>query len=330
MPRPRRLLGVVILIAAAVLSACGRSSETKDDAGAQHKKIAIVYIAPHELINQIIAGFKERLSEELGTANVDFIEMHASGDTTQYAATVRAAISRRPDVLAPITTPIAQIALKEAPPGLPVCFLGITDPLGAGLVRSLDRPERCTGVSDLAPFAATLDFIRRIAPNVKAIGMPYSPDEQPAVFARDQMTALGTARGIRVDARPVTNKDDLPSMLRELVRVTDALIIGSDNGMFEAAPVIAKTALDARKPVFAGDSTSIKAGAVGGYTVDYRDVGKQGAELVSRILRGERAGDIPVVVLRKGVLELNADTARRLGITFAPDVLQEARSVVGR
>ncbi len=330
MIRTRRHLCWFLLLGLLAVTACSKSGVDAGKSTPARKRIAIVYIAPHELINQIISGFKQRVTEELGTDNVEFFEMHASGDSTHFAATVRAAIGRQPDVLAPITTPIAQIALKEAPPSLPVCFLGITDPIGAGLVPSLDHPGKCTGVSDLAPFGATLDFMRQIVPSVKTLGMPYSPDEQPALFARDQVTALAAAHGIRVDARPVVSKDDLPALIRELVRSSDALLIGSDNGMFEAAPVIVKTALDSRKPVFAGDSTSIKAGAVGGYTVDYSDVGRQGGSLAVRVLRGEKAGDIPIVVLKSGVLELNAQSASQLGITFPPAMRQAARTVVSR
>lgn len=330
MTTSRRVFRGILLFAAVLVGGCDRAVDQPSGTSPRAKKVAIVYIAPHELINQIIVEFKQSLLTGFGGEGLEFVEMHANGDTTQFASTVRAAISQRPDVLVPITTPIAQIAIREAPPTLPVCFLGITDPVGAGLVVALDRPERCTGVSDLAPFAATLDFVKRLIPGVKSIGMPYSPDEQPAVFARDQVTALASAIGIRLDARPVTNKDDLPSLLRALAQANDALIIGSDNGMFEAAPLIVKIALDARKPVFAGDSTSIKAGAIGGYTVDYGDVGRQGAQSVARLLRGDGVGAVPIVVLRNGVLELNATSARKLEITLPQEMLEEAHSIVGQ
>lgn len=85
-----------------------------------------------------------------------------------------------------------------------------------------------------------------------------------------------------------------------------------------------KTAMDANKPVFAGDSTSIKAGAVGGHTLDYYQVGREGARLAARVLRGENPGTIPVLVMREGVLEINRDSASRLRMQFPPDVLSRA------
>lgn len=301
----------------------------RNDSGAAPsvQRIAIVYTAPHEAINHIIDGFREGLAERLPRGTYEISERHASGDQTQYSAAVEGALAQRPDLLVTITTPISQVALRNKPSDVPMIFLAVTDPVGAGLVESLDSPGSCSGVSDLAPFEAILRFIRQIEPSAARIGMPYSPEEQPAVFGRDQVVRLAPDLGFTVDARPVTSQDELPSVINALAADNDVLLIGSDNGMFEAAPLIVRTALGVNKPVFAGDSTSIQAGAVGGYTIDYTQVGREGAQLGTQVLQGESPGSLPVVVMREGVLELNRETAARLGITFSQETIAAAHSV---
>jgi putative tryptophan/tyrosine transport system substrate-binding protein len=71
---------------------------------------------------------------------------------------------------------------------------------------------------------------------------------------------------------------------------------------------------------------SIKAGAVAGLSVDYRAVGREGAKLAARILRGEKAGSIPIKLMTEGNLELNRASADRLGITIPPELRQQAKT----
>jgi len=325
----RTLSCVLFLLAAtSVLSlSVGALHHKASGQNVQPQRIGLVYTAPHEIINQVVRGFRDELAEELPKGSYDIIERHASGDSTQYATTVDSVLAQRPAIIAPITTPISQIVLQDKPRDLPMVFIAVTDPVGARLVDSIALPGKSTGVSDLAPFEEILRFIKDVRPNIRRIGLPYSPEEEPAVFGRDQIVGLAPQFGITIDPRPITSNDELATLLRTLAQDNDALLVGSDNAMFEAAPLIVKTAMDANKPVFAGDSTSIKAGAVGGYTIDYYQVGREAARLVVRVLRGESPGTIPVLVMRKGILAINRDSASRLHINFSPDVLSQARII---
>jgi putative ABC transport system substrate-binding protein len=135
--------------------------------------------------------------------------------------------------------------------------------------------------------------------------------------------SLASKYGFSIDARPVTNLDQLSSLARTLLRRNDALMTGADNAMFKAAPMLAKAALDAHKPFFAADSSSVKAGAVAGVTVNYEDVGKAGADLVRRVLHGEEVGTIPVISMTDGQLEVNAHSLKTLGITLPPALVSK-------
>jgi putative ABC transport system substrate-binding protein len=290
------------------------------------KRVGLVYIGPHELINQIVAGFREGMAQGLPAGSFEIVERHANGDQTQISATINGALAMKLDVLATITTPVSQQAIKNAPTGLPVIFVGVTDPIGAGLVKSLEKPELTSGVSDIAPLKAILTVIKQITPNAKRIGFPYSPDEEPALYSRRQVEALAPTFGYTIDARPVTSKDELPTIIRDMVRTNDAILVGADNAMFEAAPLIAKTALDGHKPFYAADSSSVKAGAIAGVTVDYKEIGRAGAAVVVRVLKGEKAGTIPVTTMSEGMLEVNQTTLKKLGITLPSAVADRVKA----
>jgi putative ABC transport system substrate-binding protein len=313
------LLLTAICVVLMVGASCSQSST-------HTVRIGLVYIGPHELINQIVTGFRAGIAQDFKDKPVEIIERNANGDQTQISSTINGAISSKLDVLATITTPVSQQAVKNAPRGLPVVFIGVTDPIGAGLVKSLEKPGFTSGVSDIAPLQAVLAIIKQITPKVKRIGFPYSPDEQPALYSRRQVEALAPALGYVVDARPVTSQDELPTLIRDLVRTNDAILVGADNAMFEAAPLIAKTALDGRKPFYAADSSSVKAGAIAGVTVDYTQIGRAGADVVARVLRGEQVGMIPVRTMSDGMLEVNQRSLKKLGITLPKAVADQVKA----
>jgi ABC-type uncharacterized transport system substrate-binding protein len=325
----RRLKPIAIgLLLSGVLlfdDACHKADETSE-AARRPVKIAVIYIGHHELIDQIIDGFKEQLQRELPQGTFEVFEKHANGDKTQIGSAVAAAVQNGADILVPISTPVTVLALQYANEHRQVCFLGVTDPKGAGVVKSLERPESATGTSDLEPFEEILEFIHEVQPTARVIGFPYSPDEQPAVFSRDQVVKLSRKYGFTVRHRQVASEDDLSIVVRELARQTDCLLTGADNAMFAAAGRVADIAARNHRPYFAGDSTSISAGAVGGYTINYLDVGREGAKLVRQIvIDKKKAGEIPVKLMATGVLELNPRAAALVGIAFSQLILDRAQ-----
>jgi putative tryptophan/tyrosine transport system substrate-binding protein len=320
----RFALFVLVVIIFVLLSAsCSRAPQGENPA---RSRIGIVYIGPHELINQIITGFRDGIAQQLPAGSYDIVERHANGDQTQISATINGAIASKLNVLATITTPVSQQAIKNAPKSLPVVFVGVTDPIGAGLVKSMEKPELTTGVSDVAPLQTIMDMIKQITPKARRIGFPYSPDEQPALYSRSVIERLAPTMGYSIDARPVTSKDEVATIVRDMARSDDAILVGADNKMFEAAPLIAKIALDGHKPFYSADSSSVKAGAVAGVTVDYTQIGRAGADIVVRVIKGERAGAIPVQTLTQGNLEINQTSLQKLGINLPPSVAAQVKA----
>src|ERR1700682_199443 len=249
----RRFCSKLFLAALCCLLILVACSKNREAASPQPVRIGVLYLSQHELISQIVDGFREQMKLEMKGRPYEIIERQANGDMTGLSSMVNAAMGQQLSLIAPISTPVSQVSLKNAPSSIPICFLGVTDPVGAGLVKSLGKPELSTGVVDLPPFGKILELARRLKPNAKSIGFPYSPDEQPALFSRDEIIRLAPQYGFTVDARPVNSLDELAAVVRTLAKKNDVILTGADNKMFDQAPQVAKISLDAGKPFFAGD-----------------------------------------------------------------------------
>ena len=305
------------------LSACRQ--DEKPDAG-KPTKIGIILTEPHPVLNTIAEAYKTRVREFI--PDVVFVERHANGSKAQYPATVRAVIAEGVDLLAPLTTPMSIEALSQAQGKIPVVFLGVTDPVGAGLVNSLELPGKCTGVSDNPPMEGVVDLVREILPNAKTIGIPYDPKDQPGVTTANRAVEAAKDRGLKAELRPVTSENELRAAVRALASQQDAIVIGMDNLMMKNAGIIAETAKDQGKPLFAADDKSVEMGAVAGVGVDYKDVGNIGADISIRILKEKlQPGTIPVATLKTGQKFSNIKSAETLKLKLPSQTTTMSRTV---
>jgi putative ABC transport system substrate-binding protein len=308
---------VWLLLAVAVLAGgtyllVGRQAKTPE----QGPVIGIAYTAPIPVINDIIAGFEARVRKDFPTAR--FIVAHADGREEQYQSTVSAILAKRPDLMAPITTPISKLAVQGARGSVPIVFMGVTDPVGAGVAKSIDRPELATGSSDLCPFDALLTVVRTALPSAKTIGLPYDPTDQPAVFGRQQLLGLAGKHGFKVIDTQVTSADELNASVGGLAARTDAILIAADNLMMSNPTVVVNAARARGKPTFACDDASVKAGAVGGVSVSYRQIGELAGDRAVQVLKGTSPGTIPVGVLHTGSMIFNLKSACASRIALPP------------
>lgn len=320
---PHLLLAAIGCVAFAT-AACGQKETTTDK-----PRIAIVYTGPHPVINEIIDGFKSTVLEAYPKA--ELIERHANGRDEERSTAVLAAISDRPTVLAPITTPITKIAVEQARSSVPIVFMGVTNPLGdIPGVSSIDHPGVATGSSDLCPFAALLDIVREVRPDARRLGLPYNPTDPPAVFGREQLIALAKQRGLSIEDQQVTSATELPTVVRSLASRTDAVIIAADNLMMENPALVASSAAEAGRPAFACDSASVEAGAVAGVSVNYREVGVLAGRQAVQVLQGKTAGDIPIAVLNSGGIVLNRRAACTAHVELPAALIARAANVIDR
>ncbi|MAA63353.1 MAG: ABC transporter permease [Alteromonadaceae bacterium] len=294
------------------------------------KVVAITQIVEHPALDAVYKGVKDELTEEGFAEGTDVTYMHesAQANTATAAQIARKFVGDQPDVIVAIATPSAQ-TVAAAAREIPVVFSAVTDPVGARLVKSLDKPgANITGITDMLPIDKHLDMMLRIVPDAKRIGTVYNPGEANAVALVEQLDAKLKARGLTLVKAAATKTSEVLAAARSLVGNTDAIYLTTDNTVISAAEAVISVGERAKIPVFAADTATVSRGAVAALGFDYYDVGRDTGKVVARILNGEKPGDIAVTGVEELSLHVNPAAAKRMGVTLSDDVISSAAEVI--
>jgi putative ABC transport system substrate-binding protein len=212
---------------------------------------------------------------------------------------------------------------------IPVVFTAVTDPLGAKLVSDLQKPgANVTGMSDLSPIAKHLELIKEVTPNAKKIGVPFNPGEANAVTLVDLLKSEGAKMGYEIVEAPAPKSSDVLAAAQSLVGKSDVIYVPTDNTIVSALEAVIQVGADNKLPVFAGDTDSVKRGAIAAIGFNYYDVGRQTGQIVARVLKGEKPGDIAVQGVEITELYVNPGAAAQMGVELSSDIIGKAKEVV--
>ena len=179
----------------------------------------------------------------------------------------------------------------------------------------------------MLPVQPHLDLIKQIVPDVKTIGVIYNAGESNSVFL---IEAEKEAAQPRWASRSSTPPPATPPRCRprpqSLVGRVDAISVLTDNTAVSALESIIKIGEQNKIPVIAGDTDSVKRGAVAAYAFDYKDLGMQAGYQAAEILSGTPIKDIPVEYAENLQLSVNEKAAAAMGVTIPADLTAEAQN----
>lgn len=297
---------------------------------AQQRSVAATAIVEHPALDAVRDGLREELAAggyEAGK-NLVFLYETAQGNPATAAQIARRFVGEAPDVIVPISTPSAQ-AVVAATKDIPVVFTAVTDPLGAKLVTSLERPGgNVTGMSDLSPIAKHMALVRRISPDAKRLGVIFNPGEANSVTLVELIRKHAPESGFALVEAAAPRSADVLAAAQSLIGRVEAIYIPTDNTVVSALEAVIRVGVDHKVPVYAGDTDSVARGAIAALGFNYRDVGRQTARIVLRVLAGEAPGEIPVEGVEITELHVNPAMAARMGVTIPEAVIGEAARVV--
>ncbi len=294
------------------------------------KVVAVTQVVEHPSLNATRDGLKQ----ELATAgyqvnkNLKWQWESAQGNTATAVQIARNFAGEKPDVIVAISTPSAQ-AVVSAAPNIPVIFTAVTDPVGAKLVTNQEKPGGLvTGVSALVPIGKHLDLIAKITPQAKRIGAIYNAGEANSVTLIQLLKQEATTRGMTIVEATVAGSSEVATAARSLVGRSDAIYIPTDNTVASALESVIQIGINNKLPVYAGDNDSVAKGAIASLSFNYYDVGRQTAQLVMRVFKGEKPGEIAVESPTKLELHVNPKSAQAMGVKIPESVLSEAAKVI--
>ncbi|MDX1304310.1 ABC transporter substrate-binding protein [Photobacterium sp.] len=316
----KKLLTAACVTASLVLSA---------SALAGMAKVAVSQIVEHPALDAARQGLLDGLKAKgyIEGTNLEFTYQTAQGNPAIAVQIAKQFVGERPDVLVGIATPTAQ-ALAASTRTIPVVFTAVTDPLGAKLVRNMDKPGRnVTGLSDLSPVAQHVDLMQELIPDLKSIGVVFNPGEANAVALVELLRAAADAKGLTVVEGTALKSADVQSAAQIVASKADVIYAPTDNTVASAIDGLVNAANQAKKPIIGASTTYIANGALAALGFDYYQVGVQTADYVDALLKGTLVADLPVKVAKGSDLALNQKVADQLGITFPASVLERATTI---
>ena len=320
---------VKMLGAAGLLGIAGSAS-------AQHaKSFTIAYLAllPGE-DRSFVPNFLHRL-EQLGYVdghNLHFVYRSAEGRPELLPGLASDLVRMKPDVLVTGFGTVAAKVGKAAGDGIPVVFMAVGDPIGAGIVASLARPGgNVTGLSDLAAGLQgnRLQLLCEMVPAASLFAAVLNPGTPYAALAYKELEAAAHVAKVGVRAFEVRSPEDIaPQLEASKAAGAAGLVVFEDPFTLGQRSEIVALASRLRLPAIYGYREFAVAGGLMSYGTDHAAQWRRGAEIVDLILKGAKPADIPVEQPTKFELVVNLKTAKASNFTMPPTIMISADEVI--
>jgi putative tryptophan/tyrosine transport system substrate-binding protein len=256
----------------------------------------------------------------------------AGGDIEQIQSLVKELVGSRPDVLVGIgSAPTA--ALQQATRTIPIVFLMSTDPVAEGIVQSLARPGgNATGFFATEPSLGGkwLELLKEIVPGLRRVGVIFNPETSTG--GTSYLHSVETAAplfSLEAIGAPVHHAGDIELAISSLVREPGGGLIVLP-GAFTASHLkqIIELAARYRLPAIYAVRDYANEGGLMAYGTDAIDLFRRAASYVDQILKGANPANLPVQAPTKFALVINLTTAKALGLTVPPSLLDRADEVI--
>jgi putative ABC transport system substrate-binding protein len=277
------------------------------------------------------AAFVKRLSELGWVENRTIaIEYRWSAGRPDRDAEIASEFARlKVDVI--VANDASVPALKQATSIIPIVFVLATDPVGAGIVPNLARPGgNITGMSietaDLASKKVAL--LREVAPRLRRLAIMFDAAYRPSLLETDEVQAAAAMLGLEVTRMEIRRLEDVAPAFAALNGQADGLFVVGSALVAAARTRIVTFSLSGRLPTMFNNRVHTQAGGLMSYGPNFLDQLGRAAEYVDKILRGAKAGDLPVEQPSRFELVVNLTTAKALGLTIPESFLLLADEVI--
>jgi putative ABC transport system substrate-binding protein len=292
-------------------------------------KIGFTQIVEHPALDANRQGVIDRLTElgyKEGTDVVYDIQ-NAQGNMATAGMIAKRFVGESTDLIVAIATPTA-LAAAKATKEIPIVISAVTDPVGAKLVQSLERPgANVTGTSDLSPVAEQFKLFKEVAPDAKTIGVLYNAGEANSVSIIDIVKKVAPTLGYEIVEGTAANSAAVMAAAKSLVGKADAIYVPTDNTVVSALEAVIKVCRDNKIPLINADTDSVGRGSIAAIAIDYYKLGLQTGDMVDRILKGAKPAEMPVETLKVFELHINPAAAKAMGVTLSDAFIKKASKI---
>jgi putative ABC transport system substrate-binding protein len=286
--------------------------------------------------NPASKGWVDAFETQLGVAgwqkgrNVEIIYRWGASDAERLARYAEELVQSAPDVLMVHGTP-GLIPLRKITATIPIVFTAVSDPVSQGFVKSISHPGgNLTGFSNFDADIGSkwLQLLKELVPSVKQVRVMFNPRTSPynALFMNSIAAAAPSFRVFAAQAF-VHNEDDIQKVI-SIGEADGSLIVPSDPFTYDHAMLIASLATNNRLPGMYAFARFAQNGGLIAYGIDLDEQLPKAADYVARILKGQKAGDLPIQAPTRFRITINLKTAKTLSLTVPDRLLALADEVI--
>lgn len=291
------------------------------------KRVLISQVVAHPALDKTTQGIIDALKENsfVGEETLTLRVESAQANAALAQQIAKKFTSQKPDIVIGVGTLSAQSFIKAATADdVKVVFSSITDPESAHLTEV----KNITGISNFVDLEPQLLLFKKLQPNLKRLGILYSPGELNSVSIVKKLETLCLRLGISLVKQSVTKSSDIPQNALRLAKGVDAIFISNDNTVLSGLKSVVKAAFTVGIPVYVSDTDAVELGALAALGPNQYEIGKQTGNMVAKLLKSE-AKELPRIEFpQKTDLYLNLETAKKLNISIPKDLLKSATKVI--
>ena len=262
------------------------------------------------------------------------LDIQAMENYDQIRPIAKAYTEKKVDAIVTFGSTSTLIA-KETTQKIPIVFVGANDPIVSGLVKSVARPEaNVTGVAsaaDVELYGKQLEIFKEVVPTLRRAVVLYNARGENPVHAQGLALIQKVAPnlGLKLTEKPVKLVADIEAALSSVSKATtDGLFLPCATLFRDSLKKIAAIAIEKRLPLMGCTADATEKGALLSYRSDGYRTGHRGAWYVDRVLKGTKPQDLPVEAPTHFELVINLKTAKQIGLTIPPNVLERANKVI--
>ena len=281
----------------------------------------------------ILDAFREGL-RELGYVegrNIAIASRWAEGKYDRLPGLAAQLVGLKVDIIVATAVPAIRAA-KEATRTIPIIMAVVVDPVATGLVASLARPGgNITGLSSMAPEVTgkQLEMLKEVVPAASLVAVLWNPTNAGNAPQVRRAQDAARALGVRLQPLEARGPSEIDSAFARMTsEQASAVIVLVDAMLLDHRTQIADLAARRRLPAVYGLSDHAEAGGLMAYGPNRLAIVRRAATYVDKILKGAKPGDLPIEQPTKFELVINLKTAKALGLTIPPSLLQRADQVI--